>query len=48
MNWTCKICGWKKEQGSMYWTTEDHKEVFEHESSHGKLAKIFKRKKVND
>ena len=48
MNYTCKICGWKKEQGSMYWSSADYEEVFKHEKTHGKLAKIFKRKKVND
>ena len=36
MNYKCKICGWKKEQGSLYWTTEDHHEVFEHEKTHRK------------
>ena len=44
MNWKCKICGWKKGQESTYWTDEDYKEVFEHENSHGKLKKLFKRK----
>tara|TARA_Y100000296_G_scaffold79631_1_gene103913 strand:- start:480 stop:632 length:153 start_codon:yes stop_codon:yes gene_type:complete len=44
MNYKCKICGWKKEQGSTYWTTEDYKEVFKHEESHSRLAKLFKRK----
>tara|TARA_Y100000310_G_C20606192_1_gene775599 strand:- start:214 stop:351 length:138 start_codon:yes stop_codon:yes gene_type:complete len=45
MNWKCKICGWKKGQGSYYWTDEDYKEVREHEMSHSKLAKLFRRKK---
>jgi hypothetical protein len=44
MNFTCKICGWHKGQESMYWTDEDYKDVFEHEKSHSKLAKMFKRK----
>jgi len=45
MNWKCKVCGWSKGQGSTYWTDEDYQEVFKHEKSHGKLAKIFKRKR---
>ena len=45
MNWKCKVCGWCKGQGSTYWTDEDYQEVFKHEKSHGKPAKIFKRKR---
>ena len=34
MNYTCNICGWKKEQGSLYWSGKDYEEVFEHEKIH--------------
>lgn len=50
MNWKCKVCGWSRgmsgfDQGSTYWTDEDHQEISKHEKSHGKPAKRFKRKK---
>ena len=34
MKYTCKVCGWVKETGSMHMSTVDLEEVFKHEKGH--------------
>lgn len=38
MKYTCKYCGWIKENQPSHHTTDaDYKAIFEHERSHGRL-----------
>jgi len=36
MNYKCKYCGWRKEQGSYSMDSTDLTEIFEHEKTHDK------------